>query len=156
MTDPAGKRVYVDSNVLIYAVEGVPATAGPAKELIRFLRLQRGLMFTSEIALAEVLAPSRRRGAWPLAAKRRAYLDLLVWSGAANLVPVTRDILIRTADLRKAAPLKLPDAIHLMSAIHARCEFLVTGDADFKSLPKGMKQVRPDEEGIRKLLQALA
>jgi predicted nucleic acid-binding protein len=127
MTDPAGKRVYVDSNVLIYAVEGVPATAGPAKELIRFLRTQRGLMFTSEIALAEVLAPSKRRGAWPPAAKRRAYLDLLVWSGAVNLIPVTRDILIRTADLRKATPLKLPDAIHLVSAIHAKCEFLVTG-----------------------------
>jgi predicted nucleic acid-binding protein len=127
MTDPAGKRVYVDSNVLIYAVEGVPATAGPAKELIRFLRTQRGLMFTSEIALAEVLAPSKRRGAWPPAAKRRAYLDLLVWSGAVNLIPVTRDILIRPADLRKATPLKLPDAIHLVSAIHAKCEFLVTG-----------------------------
>jgi predicted nucleic acid-binding protein len=132
MTDPAGKPVYVDSNILIYAVEGVPATAGPAKELIRFLRAHRGLMFTSEIALAEVLAPSKRRGAWPLAAKRRAYLDLLIWSGAVTLVPVTRDILIRTADLRKMTPLKLPHAIHLTSAIFSKCGFLMTGDADFK------------------------
>ncbi|MGO9396401.1 MAG: type II toxin-antitoxin system VapC family toxin [Xanthobacteraceae bacterium] len=156
MTDPAGKRVCVDSNILIYAVEGVPATAGPARELIRFLRAHRGLMFTSEIALAEVLAPSKRRGAWPLAAKRRAYLDLLIWSGAVTLVPVTRDILIRTADLRKTTPLKLPDAIHLMSAIFSKCRFLVTGDADFKKLPSSIKQVKPDEQGIQNLLRVLA
>jgi predicted nucleic acid-binding protein len=156
MTDPPAKRVYVDSNILIYAVEGVPATADPAKELIRFLRTHRGMMFTSEIALAEVLAPSKRRGAWPLAAKRRAYLDLLIWSGAVTLVPVTRDILIRTAELRKATPLKLPDAIHLMSAVVSKCGFLVTADADFKKLPPGIKQVKPDEQGIGNLLRALA
>jgi predicted nucleic acid-binding protein len=158
MTDhiTTNRRVYVDSNVLIYAVEGVPATAGPAKELIKFLRTQRGLMFTSEITLAEVLAPSKRRGAWPLQAKRRAYLDLLVFSGTVNLVPITREILIHTADLRKIAPLKLPDAIHLETAIRSKCGFLVTGDTDFKKLPSGMKKVNPDEPGIRNLLRALA
>lgn len=156
MPDPSNKRVYVDSNVLIYAVEGIPATAAPAKTLITFLRGQRGLMFTSEIAIAEVLAPSRRRGEWPLAAKRRVYFDLLLWSGAVTLLPVTRDILIRTADLRKLMRLKLPDAIHLASAIKNNCGFLVTGDSDFKKMPSGMERVRPDEKGIENLLQVLA
>lgn len=156
MTDPAHKRVYVDSNILIYAVEGVPTTASPARELIKFLRAHRGLMFTSEITLAEVLAPSKGRGAWPLHTKRRVYLDLLVFSGTVNLLPVTREILIRTADLRKNASLKLPDAIHLESAIHGKCRFLVTGDTDFKKLPANLRKVTPDEQGIRNLLQALA
>src|ERR1700744_5695188 len=80
MTDPGSKLVYLDSNALIYAVEGVPATAGPAKKLIAFLRDRRGSMFSSEIALAEVLAPSKRQGAWALPAKKRTYLDLLLWS----------------------------------------------------------------------------
>jgi hypothetical protein len=62
MTDAPNRRVYVDSNVLIYAVEGVPETAGPAKKLIAFLRAQKGLMFTSEITLAEVLAPFKPAG----------------------------------------------------------------------------------------------
>lgn len=156
MTDLANKRVYVDSNVLIYAVEGIPETAGPAKDLIKFLREQRGLTFTSETSLAEVLAPSKRRGAWPLQAKRRAYLDLLIFSGAVQLVPVTREILIRTADLRKIAPLKLPDAIHLESAIRSKCGFLVSGDTNFKRLPPNMKKITPDERGIRNLLEVLA
>jgi predicted nucleic acid-binding protein len=156
MTNPAHKRVYVDSNVLIYAVEGVATTANPAKELIKFLRAHRGLMFTSEIMLAEVLAPSRGQRAWPLPAKRRVYLDLLLFSGVVNLVPVTRAILIRTADLRKIAPLKLPDAIHLESAIHTESGFLVTGDTNFKKLPANLRKVTSNEQGIRDLLQALA
>lgn len=156
MTDQPNRRVYVDSNVLIYAVEGVPTTAGPAKKLIEFLRTHRSMMFTSELSLAEVLAPSKGRGAWPLHMKQRVYLDLLIWSDAVTLLPVTRDILIRTADLRRTISLKLPDAIHLMSAIRSECGFIVTGDADFKKLPSGMKRVRPDEQGIDRLLRVLA
>lgn len=156
MSEPNNKRVYVDSNVLIYAVEGVPETAGPAKDLIKFSREHRGIMFTSEISLAEVLPPSRRRGAWPLHIKRRAYLDLLIFSGAVQLVPVTREILIRTADLRRVAPLKLPDAIHLESAIRSECGFLVSGDTNFKKLPSDVRKVTPDADGIRGLLEVLA
>jgi predicted nucleic acid-binding protein len=156
MNDALTSRVHVDSNVLIYAVEGVPATAGPAKRLIAFLRAHRGLMYTSEIALAEVLAPSNRDGAWPLPAKRRVYLDFLVWSGAVNLLPVTRDILIRTADVRRTTKLKLLDAIHLISAIRHGCTFLVSGDADFRHLPPSIKHVTPDEGGIDALLRVLA
>ncbi len=156
MSEPSSKRVYVDSNVLIYAVEGVPATAGPAKKLINFLRAHPGLMFTSEIALAEVLAPAKRRGAWPLHMKRRVYLDLLIFSSTVTLLPVTREILIGTADLRKTMSLKLPDAIHLISAIRSDCRFIVTADADFKKLPSGLKKTPPDETGIDNLLAELA
>lgn len=113
-------------------------------------------MYTSEIALAEVLAPSNRDGAWPLHAKRRVYLDFLVWSGAVNLLPVTRDILIRTADVRRTTKVKLLDAIHLISAIRHECTFLVSSDADFKDLPPGIKHVKPDKDGIDTLLRVLA
>jgi predicted nucleic acid-binding protein len=156
MTDPSARRVYVDSNVFIYAVEGVPETAAPARKLIKSLRDRPGLMLTSEISLAEVLAPSKRRGAWPLPTKRRAYLDLLVWSKSVTLIPATRDILIRTADLRKMTSLKLPDAIHLVSAISNNCKYLVSGDHDFKKLPSGIRHIRPDEKEIDGLLKVLA
>jgi len=156
MTETFANRIYVDSNVLIYAVEGVPATAEPAKRLITFLRANRNLMFTSEISLGEVLAPPKRRGAWPLHTKRRVYLDLLVFSGTATLIPVSRDILIGTAELRKTIPLKLPDAIHLLSAIRWDCKFMVSGDAHFKRLPPNMVHVLPDDRGIDSLLRDIA
>lgn len=78
MTD--NKIVYIDSNIFIYAIEGVPETAAPARLLIQFLRTRTGFMCTSEMTLAEVLAPSRADGAWPLDKKRTVYLDLLVSS----------------------------------------------------------------------------
>jgi len=156
MSEVPDKRIYLDSNVLIYAVEGIQETAEPARTMIRFFSAQRGLLFTSEITLAEVLAPSTRRGAWPLQRKRRVYLDLLVFSGMITLQPVTRDILIRTADLRKLTRLKLPDAIHLVSAVVNHCKFMVTGDNEFKKLPSGMRHIKPDEKGIENLLRELA
>jgi predicted nucleic acid-binding protein len=156
MTDPLNKRVYIDSNVFIYAVEGVTEIAAPAKELIAFLRERRDLMLTSEVSIAEVLAPASGSGAWPLHMKRRPYMDLLIWSGAVTLVPVTREILIDTAELRTVARLKLPDAIHLSSAIRHDCKYLVTGDDDFKSLPGTMEIVHADETGISNLLSALS
>jgi predicted nucleic acid-binding protein len=156
MTDPGNDRVYLDRNTLIYAVEDVSITAAPASRLIRTLRTQKGAMFISEIALAEVLAPTKRPDDWSLPAKKRAYLDLLVWSGTFTLVPVTRDILIRTADLRKMTRLKLPDAVHMVSALDSNCRFFVTGDSDFKGMPSGIERVVPDENGIENLLRILS
>lgn len=156
MSESAPNRVHLDSNILIYAVEGVCAAASSAKKLIASLRANRNLTFTSEIALAEVLAPQKARGAWPLHIKRRVYLDLLIFNGAVTLIPVTRNILIGTAELRKTIPLKPPDAIHLVSAIKRDCKFMVPSDVHFRKLPSHMVHVQPDGEGVDNLLRKLA
>jgi predicted nucleic acid-binding protein len=157
MTDrPTGQAVYLETNFFIKAVEGIPEVAGPPKKLIEVLRTKRGLGITSEITFAETLAPPRRSDSLPLHIKRRAYLDLLLWSGFITLIPVTRDVLIETADLRMVARMKLPDAIHLVSAIRSKCRYLVSSDSDFDRLPDGMTQVIPDAEGIGNLLKVLA
>jgi len=146
-------KVYLDTNVFIRAVEGTNEAGSPAKELLQFLRTRPERAVTSEITFGEVLAPPERSDAMPLHIKRRAYLDLLLWSGFISLVPVTRSILIETADLRSATRLKLPDAIHLVSAIRMRCRFFVTGDKGITALPTGMIRVSPDERGIEALLR---
>jgi predicted nucleic acid-binding protein len=155
MTDSGIEPIYIDSNVFIYAVEGVPQTAEPARNLIRFLRRRTASMCTSEITLAEILAPSRTEGAWPLNKKRPVYLDLLVSSEMVVLLPVSRDILIRTAEVRDMRRLKLPDAIHLATALHHGCKFFVSGDSDFKYPPPEIEHVRSDQNGIDRLIQKL-
>ena len=132
-------------------------TAAPAKTLIRALRQQRaGIAVTSEITFAEVLAPPRRPDALPLHIKRGAYLDLLLWSGFMALVPVSRDILIETAALRAIGRFKLPDAVHLVSAIRARCRFFVSADRDFEKMPEGMEQVNCNHDGLPRMMEALS
>src|SRR4051812_21635492 len=156
MIDPLNNLVYLDTNVFIKAVEGTDQAGAPAKTLIDVLRNRSaGIAVTSEITLAEVLATSRRPDAAPLHIKRPAYLDLLVWSGLFTLVPVSRNILLQTAELRETANLELPDAIHLVSAVQARCSFFVSADKDFGRMPKGVELVGADHEGLSRLIQSL-
>jgi predicted nucleic acid-binding protein len=145
--------VYLETNFFIKAVEGLSEVAAPPKKLIEVLLTRPGLGVTSEITFAETLAPPTRADALPLHIKRRVYLDLLLWSQFITLVPVSRDVLIETADLRSVARMKLPDAIHLVSAIRSKCRYLVSSDSDFDDLPDGMERVKPDAGGIEGLLK---
>jgi predicted nucleic acid-binding protein len=84
------------------------------------------------------------------------YLDLLVWSAFISLVPVSRAVLIETADLGGVTRLKLPDAVHLVSAKRSNCRFFVSTDRDFDKLPQGMERISPDENGLSRLMEALS
>jgi predicted nucleic acid-binding protein len=157
MTESSSSLIYLDTNVFIKAVEGLDEAAAPAKTLINALRSQSsGIAATSEITFAEVLAPPKRSDALPLHIKRRAYLDLLLWSGFVALVPVSRDILIETAALRAMGRFKLPDAVHLVSAIRARCRFFVSADRDFDKMPEGMERVNCSHDDLPRLLELLS
>jgi predicted nucleic acid-binding protein len=157
MTEPPASIIYLDTNVFIKAVEGTDEAAAPAKRLIDTLRRQRaGVAATSEITFAEVLASPKRSDALPLHIKRRAYLDLLVWSAFITLIPVSRDFLIETADLSAVARFKLPDAVHLVSARRNGCRFFVSADKDFDKLPHGMERLDPDEDGLSRLMKQLS
>jgi predicted nucleic acid-binding protein len=157
MIETSPSLLYLDTNVFIKAVEGLDEAAAPAKTLINILRRQRaGVAATSEITFAEVLAPSKQADALPLHIKRRVYLDLLLWSGFVTLIPVSRDILIETATLRVTNRFKLPDAVHLVSALHLRCRFFVSADRDFDKLPEGIERVNCDQDNLPRLLEALS
>jgi predicted nucleic acid-binding protein len=147
--------IYLETNVFIYAVEGTSETSEAAKKLIAALRARPGMASTSELALAEVLAPTARPDALAPAVKRRAYLDLLVESGFIELLTVSRAVLLDTADLRSAMKMRLADAIHLASAMRAGCQFFVSSDRDFRRLPESISWIEPNEDGVTRLLREL-
>jgi predicted nucleic acid-binding protein len=154
MRDP--KRtplVYLDSMVFIYALEGEDSAGPAARTLFAELRKDPGAAMTSELSLAEVLAPTRLRGAMP-ATLSRAYFDLMIRSGVISLEPVSRTVLVETATVRKGATLKLPDAIHLTTAIRAGCTYFVTKDIRI-AVPEPMTKVEPDRNGVERILKSL-
>jgi predicted nucleic acid-binding protein len=83
-------------------------------------------------------------------------MDLLVHSKIVQLVPVDRDILVRTAELREVTRHRLADAIHVASAESSNCEYFVSGDADAKRLPARLSWIVPDRDGVRTIMDALA
>src|SRR5258708_29129310 len=117
-------RLYLDANVFIYAIEGSAEVSNPLRELFGLLRARPGAGVTSELTLAEVLPRANDL-------RRRNYLDLIVWSRIFDLHPISRDILIETAEYRKVARMpKLPDAIHEVTAGPAG--FRTIACADFR------------------------
>jgi predicted nucleic acid-binding protein len=155
MSDGKSSRVYFDTNVFILLVEGEPERAAIIRRLFDELRKYNSSAVTSELILGEVLAPPRRKGALELHIKKRIYLDLVVWSGFIELIPVSRDLLIETANLRNVSRHKLPDAVHVVSAIRSRCTYFLSNDVDAKRVPTQMQWVRPDEQGVATVLGAL-
>lgn len=149
------ERVYLDTNAFVRAFEGTPDEANDLRKLFEALRQNRNYSVTSELTLAKLLAPADRKGAVPLNIKRHFYLNLIVWSRFIDLQPVTRSILCETADLREKVKHKLPDAIHIVTAIRTGCRFFMSNDGDPKRLPQPMTRLQPDKQGVQRVLDAL-
>jgi predicted nucleic acid-binding protein len=150
--------VYVDANPFIYFIDGQPEVASRIRPFFTALTERPGIAITSELTLAEVLAKA-------LPDERRNYFNLIVWSRLFQLEPVTRDILIDTADYRRVAAttrpdgtrttIKLPDAIHVVTAMRSRCRLFFSADEGL-ILPAEMSVIRPDDAGMAELTKAIA
>lgn len=148
---------YLDANIFIFFYEGSPTVSERVKALLDALRSHPGRGVTSELTLAEVLAESERPR---VAILKRAYLDLIVWSNFLDLVPVSRDVLYESVDLRAVhkrthgRKLDLPDAIHLATAIKRKCRYFISADEGI-SPPLEMKRFSPIAGDLDELLKVL-
>ena len=142
-------RIYLDANVFIYAIEGSPDVADALRQLFDLFRRNRGAGVTSELTLAEVLPKATT-------IQQRMYLDLIVWSRIFDLQPVSRDILIETADYRRTAQMpRLPDAIHVVTAIRAGSRVILSADTRLK-LPEGYAVWLPEPANVSRLVRELS
>lgn len=147
------RPVYLDTNVFIEGYEQVGSTGGPAQRLLRAADDRYVTAVASELALAEVLVGPLRRGDQDLA---DLYRTLFAGSESFRVVPITGAVLERAARIRADhAGLKLPDAIHLATALDSGCTAFVSADQrlpEFESLPL----VALTQDGISELLEALS
>lgn len=126
-TIPSGSRLYIDTNVWIYALEGFSGYVNSLQKL--FSRIDTGELraITSELTLAETLVKPMSQRNDTLA---KTYIEALQTGEFLTLVPVSREILIEAARLRATHPsLKLPDAVHAASAISSQATFFISNDA---------------------------
>ena len=130
--------IYLDTNIFVAGFEANAELSDPIQTLFRALRGRLGVIVSSELTLAELLAPVRSPLALSVEERRELYLNVLQRSSALDLRPVTRDILIKTADLRGAGAYKLADAIHVVTALETNCAYFMSNDERLKQLPSGL------------------
>ena len=126
--------IYLDANVLIYAVEAGSPWTGQLYRLFSRINAGEVAAKTSELALAEVLPKPLSLGSEALV---ETYEVLLSSATALQAVAIDRPILRTTARLRGALRLKLADAIHVATALESGCTHFVTNDTQILgSLPQ--------------------
>lgn len=132
--DLTGRLAYLDTNIFIYAVEGgtrFDVMLGRYFERLAD-RLERAI--TSELTLAEVLVKPFQDHSL---SRQQAFNDAIQTQDGLSVSPVTRTVLIEAARVRATTTprLKLPDAIHVATALEHGCEVLLTNDHRIRTVP---------------------
>ncbi len=120
-----GRRVYLDANAFIYALEGEVGIKEAVTPLFAAIDAGSIEAVTAELPLAEVLVHPYRIEDDELADR---YERLLAPRANLSRVPVTLNLWRAAAHLRGRTKPRLPDATHLATAEAEACEIVVTND----------------------------
>lgn len=115
-------RIYWDSMLLIYLLEGHPQYSRRVQHLLERSFERGDALCTSYLAYGEVMA-----GAVDAPEKALRIQEILKEIGFSYL-PFDAGAVIPFSRLRAKHRLKAPDAIHLASAASARVDLFLTGD----------------------------
>ena len=143
MLGSLGERLYVDANAIIYYAEAHPVFGGQVRALFAAVEQGRAVLVTSELTLAETLVVPLRSNNSPLIAR---YIEIVSPRKYFEIVPVSRSILMESARLRAKVGNRLPDAIHIATALMASCSTFISEDKGIR-LPESVKLVRVSDLG---------
>ena len=125
LSELQGDRIYLDTNIWIYALEGYPMFQPALTSLFEQIDAGALMAVTSELSLAELLVKPCQDDNL----KRQAqYKEAIANRSQLFVVPILRDILIDAAMLRAKTTLKLPNAIHVSTALQTECTTFLTND----------------------------
>ena len=147
--------VYLDTCIFIAVFEAVGPVSEPLVRLFTAFERKPGIAVTSELTLAELLAPIKRQP-WDIEDRRQAtYLTLFDDGHFIDLQPVSRSILLTTTIVRRETPQRLPDAIHIATALEVGCRFFMSSDEDAKRLPSAMRWMTSAIDDVLEMLRLL-
>lgn len=160
-------RIYLDTNIFIMAFERRDETSDRLAQLLAAGDADAEPRFvTSELTLSELLVTPYRQNDDSLI---DAYEGLILTNSWLEVLPIVPPTLRYAAVLRSQyGSLKLPDAIHLSTAIGANCSHILTDDRGIKdeyrltdrrygrtTEARPLTVLRPDEPTLSSLLKNL-
>ena len=123
------RRLYVETAPFIYFIEENPTYITRMDQIMAAIQQLPIQGVCSVVTLTEVLPV-------PLKAENsalvQAYEAILLNSREFECVSIDRRTAVMAARLRARYELKTPDALHLASALEARCDAFLTNDKGFK------------------------
>jgi predicted nucleic acid-binding protein len=132
MLDPEHRRIALDSNVLIYLLEGQGPLAEAAARIVDSIDSGERDGVMSAIGVAEILAGPATEGdaqAFELTAEalRESRIDV---------VPLDGSVAEDAAWIRGSIGLALADAVHIATARDAGATVFLTNDRRIRSIPR--------------------
>jgi predicted nucleic acid-binding protein len=124
---PDGSTVLIDTNPIIYILEGNPLGA-PFRSIFQAVDNGRIRAMVTPITVAEVVSGPLRVGREALVER---YRRTITQNPGWDIRDIDADIAVLAARLRLRHALKLPDAFQLAVALEEGCYALVTHDRDF-------------------------
>lgn len=120
-----GKKIAIDTSILIYLLEKHPRYFLSAKRLLS--RVQKGDVTAvfSIIGMIEILTGVKQKGRDDLA---NSYRQLFGNFPHFDIYTLTEQTVEIASDLRARYQLKTPDAIHLATAIEHQAKIFYTND----------------------------
>lgn len=129
LTTLAPGKFYLDANVFIYAIEANPTFVEQVTALFEHIAGTESSAITSELTLAECLVkPFTDQDEQ----SQLQYESHIRSSELLQVMPVSRQVLVDAARLRANHKNKLPDTIHLVTALSQKCSYFVTNDAKIR------------------------
>ena len=132
------QRVYVDANVVIYSIGREHPLRQPCAAFLE-LAAYSGTCFTSSEVLQEILNVLCRRGQIEAARRVLRRFDETLNS---RIEPVTREDVLRAAELELPPALQARDRLHLAVMERLEVTRIVTTDSDFDAAP-GVQRLDP-------------
>jgi predicted nucleic acid-binding protein len=137
----AGKRTYLDANLLIYFFNDHPQYFEIAESIILAAERREFLAHTSKAVIAEVMVHPYRSGNPELIAKFRAFFDQSFITVVGNPDELF-DVATMYAGTRS---MKLIDALHYATALHFGCTAIVSNDKKFMKQRDHLEIINIDE-----------
>jgi len=121
-------RIYWDSMLLIYLLEGNPTYVKRVQHLLQRSYERQDSIYTSFLALGEVLAGAVN------SAENAIKIQEAMGEMGFKYLPFDAGAVMPFSQLRAKSKLKVADAIHLASAASAGIDLFLTGDKQLMGL----------------------
>ena len=122
---------YVDTNILIYLLEGTPKLGRRAAEVLTDQQAAGEKLVSSALMITEFVAGSVDKNA----------LKVLMAVNNIAYVDITKDIASLAGSLQQKHALKIGDAIHLATCISQKCTVFITNDRKLGVIAAGYATV---------------